>query len=244
MAVIPDVVWLNPNPSWQRFHRPLMKYLSQEMDLIEWEYRQTPDEPSSFDAAIDLLHQYLGEFDRPIRLIGHSTGGLLGLLYARRYPERVKSLALLAVGCHPAIDWQAHYYVQRQLLPCSRQIVLAQMVRSIVGSCPPQLTRAYVRWLETDLELSPSGHSLWRQDRIVPGGVSVPLFVAGSRRDAIVDRSQLQGWVPWLKPGDCLWEHPDGSHVFHYFDPQSVGDRILKFWQTSRERMPVCQALV
>ncbi len=234
MASFPDVLWLNPNPSLRRFHRPLMQYLSQQMTVGEWEYRQTPDEPSSLEVAIDFLHEYLCTLDRPVRLIGHSTGGLLGLLYARRYPERVNSLSLLAVGCHPAIDWQCHYYAQRQLFPCSRQIVLAQMVKSIVGSCSPCLTKTYVRLLEEDLATSPSPHSLWRREQIVPGEVPVPLFVGGSRRDAIVDRTQLQGWMPWLKRGDCLWEYPKGTHVFHYSDPQAVGDRVLQFWQSLR----------
>jgi|GEM_PF-2838428 len=72
--------------------------------------------PTSLDAALVLLHDYLKEGDRPLHLLGHSTGGLLGLLYAHRYPERVRSLTLLSVGVHPAIDWQAHYYIQRQML--------------------------------------------------------------------------------------------------------------------------------
>jgi len=63
--------------------------------------------------------------NRPVHLVGHSTGGAR-LLYARRYPETVKSLTLLGVGTYSAVDWQAHYYVHRQVL--SRQEILTAMV--------------------------------------------------------------------------------------------------------------------
>ncbi|MHC5733019.1 MAG: alpha/beta fold hydrolase, partial [Nostoc sp.] len=66
-----------------------------------------------------------------MHLIGHSTGGLLGLLYTRRYPEKVKSLTLLAVGADAALDWQAHYYTHRPFL--SRQKILTTMVYNLFG---------------------------------------------------------------------------------------------------------------
>ena len=209
-----------------------MQYLSQTRVLAEWEYSQTADEPSSLDIAVNLLDEYLCTLNQPVHLIGHSTGGTVGLLYSRRHPERVKTLSLLGVGCHPAIDWQAHYYVQRQLLPCSREMLLGQMVRSIVGSCSWEDTKLGIKILEADLLRSPSPHSLYHRDHISPAGVAVPLFVCGSRGDTIVDRRQLQGWIPWLKRGEIAsGEHPGNTHVFHYFDPNSVGDHIRSFWQ-------------
>lgn len=98
MNNLPDVLWLNANPGFQRFDRPLTRYLSHQITIGQWQYCQTPDEPSCLEIALTLLHDYLKSRSRPLHLIGHSTGGLLGLLYARKHPERVKSLTLLAVG--------------------------------------------------------------------------------------------------------------------------------------------------
>ncbi|MBD2545128.1 MULTISPECIES: alpha/beta fold hydrolase [Planktothricoides] len=128
MSLSPDALWINVSPALEKFNRPLLKQLSAQTAIAKWEYSQTPDEPTSLEIAVDLLHDYLKDRQQPIHLLGHSTSGLLGLMYARRYPEKVRSrsvadatsLTLLSVGVHPAVDWQAHYYAQLQVLPCSR----------------------------------------------------------------------------------------------------------------------------
>jgi pimeloyl-ACP methyl ester carboxylesterase len=232
MFARPDVLWINTNPSFQRFDRFLIRYLSHHVAIAVWEYLQNPDEPSSLDVASVLLHDYLKSCQQPLHLIGHGTGGLLGLLYTRQHPERVKSLTLLSVGVKPAIDWQAHYYSMRQLLPCDRAIVLAKMVQNMFGFQEKYSTQALVQLLEKDLDASPSPHSLYQQVAIPSGGVSVPLMVCGSKDDLIVDPNALRGWKVWMKEGDRIWECPNGHHFFHFYQPQLVGKQILKFWQS------------
>jgi pimeloyl-ACP methyl ester carboxylesterase len=232
MSNMPEVLWLNTSPSLQYFDRILLRYLCCQGSTGEWNYCQNQDEPSSLDIALVLLHDYLKSHDKPIHLIGHSTGGLLGLLYARKYPERVKSLTLLAVGVHPAVDWQAHYYVQRKLLPCSRHCILTQMARNLFGFQDRYTTNFLVKVLEKDLENSPSPHSLFQRVSIPESGVPVPMLVCGGKDDIIVDSRELQGWQPWLKESDRIWECPQGSHFFHYFHSTLVGRQVVKFWNS------------
>jgi pimeloyl-ACP methyl ester carboxylesterase len=200
------------------------------MIIAEWQYCQTADEPTSLTVALDLLHSYVKQYDRPLNLLGHSTGGLLALLYARRHPERVRSLILLSVGVYPAVDWQAHYYAQLSLLRCSRQMVLAQTVSNLFGSQSYSMTRKFVEILEQDLSNSLSPHSLYQRVKISPSPVSVPLLVCGSQDDVVIDPNLLQGWQPWLKEGDRLWQCPSGGYFFHYFHPQQVSEKIQDFW--------------
>ncbi|MEC4805147.1 MAG: alpha/beta hydrolase [Jaaginema sp. PMC 1080.18] len=234
MSSSPAIVWLSANPSFERFSRPLLRYLAQTQNLALWQYQQHPDEGSSLDTALVLLHDYIQQSDRRLHLVGHSTGGLLAWLYARQYPEKVQSVSLLGVGAYPGVDWQAHYYALQRLLPCPRQVLLAQMVRLLFGKQNHYTTKALIAVLEKDIATSPSPHSLYQRPSIAPGSVAMPFLVCGSQNDAIADINALKGWHEWLKPEDSLWTCAQGYHFFHYFYPQLVGDRLLRFWTRSQ----------
>ncbi|MGF1523427.1 MAG: alpha/beta fold hydrolase [Leptolyngbyaceae cyanobacterium] len=229
----PDMLWLTVNPSLQRLDQALLAALAQNIRVSQWAYSQTPDEPSSLDVALTLLHDYVKGHDRPLDLAGHGTGGLLGLLYARRFPHRVRSLTLLAVGVNPAVDWKAHYYAQLERLPCSRTWVLTQMARTLLGRQSTHVLKGWAELLNQDLTQSLSLHSLMKRFSIFPAGAPVPLLICGGQNDAIVDPMQIQGWQSWLKPGDRIWVCPEGRHFFHANQPQATAHEMLKFWATA-----------
>ncbi len=224
-------VWINANPSFKCFDNRIIRYLSNQVPVAYWEYRQDQDEASSLNIAITLLHDYLKSRTQPIDLIGHGTGGLLGLLYARKYSHRVKSLTLLGVGCNPAIDWQTHYYQMRKLLPCSQEMLLARMVQMMFGHQSRRNVLDLIKILQQDLYTAPTAHSLYQLDRVDAGGVSMPMMVCGSGNDGIVDPPALARWSHYLKDGDVLWTNPLGHHFFHYFFPEQTARQVIKFWQ-------------
>ncbi|WP_088889162.1 alpha/beta fold hydrolase [Leptolyngbya ohadii] len=231
MLLFPDALWLNVSPALKGFDRPLLNQLSQFSTIAQWEYTQELDEPASLDVALVLLHDYLKHQNRPIHLLGHGTGGLLGLLYARQHPERVRSLTLLSVGVNPAIDWQAQYYAQRRLLPCDQHTILRQMVYGLLGCPPKDTTETLVKILEQDLYQSLSPHSLVRSMELLPIAVEVPLLVCGSVDDVVIDPNQLRGWESHFHHSTSrLWVCPGGRYFFHYFYPQQTGIRIERFW--------------
>jgi pimeloyl-ACP methyl ester carboxylesterase len=231
MSLVPDAMLLNVSPALQQFDRPLLNKLSQQIAIAHWEYSQTPDEPLSLEIALGLLHDYLKHHDRPVHLIGHGTSGLLGLLYARRYPKKVRSLTLLSVGVHPAVDWQAHYYAQLEHFSCSREMILTRMVCNLFGHQSRPLIREILRILERDLSSSLSPHTLYQKVSFFPGGVPVPLLVCGGQDDTIINSNLLQGWQPWLKQGDRVWQCSKGRYFFHYFHSQEVTEQITDFWR-------------
>lgn len=232
-------IWINANPSFKYFDGRIIRYLSKQIPIAYWEYAQTLDEASSLDIALILLHDYLKSRPQPVNIVGHGTGGLLGLLYARKHPQRVKSLTLLGVGSSPSIDWQALYYQMRKLLPCSQEVVLGRMVQMMFGYQSPNNVIDLVKILQRDLSTAPTTHSLYQLERIEPSGVSMPTMVCGSDNDGIVDRNALQGWSDYLKADDVLWTIAEGHHFFHYFFPEYTGRKIIKFWQNIEAKSPV-----
>ncbi|MTJ54771.1 alpha/beta hydrolase [Anabaena sp. UHCC 0253] len=231
MSDIFDVVWLTSSPALARFDQPLLKYLSKYMKIAQWEYHQDKDEGSSLDEAVDLLNEFLTPCTDSIHLIGHSSGGVIALEFARRYPEKVRSLTLLSVSSQPAHTWHTHYYVQRDLFTISREQILANSVRNLFGKQPYDITKKLMTALDKDLDQTPLSHSLFKLVDLPKGGVSMPMMVCGSKNDSIVDSPALHNWLKYFKPEDHLWEYPKGHHFFHYFYPQPVGEQILSFWQ-------------
>lgn len=243
MSNLTEVLCLSASPHLQVFDRPLLESLARHTPISEWEYQQTPDEPCSLDIALVLLHDYLKHRHQPIHLIGHGISGLLALLYAQRHPERVRSLTLLSVGAYPAVDWQAHYYAQRNLLPCSRQILLTRMVDMLFGYSSQPMTKALVKILGQELDDSLSPHSLVKCLSLTPIQViqvAVPLLVCGSVDDVVVSSHQLRSWQQYFSEDaeSKLWVCPGGRYFFHYFYPQQTGEQILNFWKS----LPSCRS--
>jgi pimeloyl-ACP methyl ester carboxylesterase len=236
MFKYPDALWLNASPSLLRFDLPAIHYLSGHLAIAQWEYRQHQDEASSLDIALNLLNDYLQTIPQPIHLIGHSTGGLLGLMYARKYPEKVKSLTTLGLGVNPAVDWPSYYYILREALPCSRQLILSRLAKNLFGSQRDSYHKAFIEILAKALDSSLSPHSLYQRVSLPTGGISQPLMICGSQDDRIITHQQLRGWKMYFKEGDRLWECPQGFHFFHYFHPQAVGQQVLKFWHSLAQK--------
>ncbi|MGM3305376.1 alpha/beta fold hydrolase [Anabaena sp. WFMT] len=231
MSDIFDVLWLSSSPALGRFDQPLLKYLCKYMKVAQWEYHQGKDEGSSIDEAVDLVYEFLTPCTGSIHLAGHGAGGAIALNFARRYPEKVRSLTLLAVASQPAHTWHTHYYVQRELFTVSREQVLANNVRNLFGKQPAHTTKKLMAALEQDLDQTPLLHSLFKLVDLPKGGVSMPMMVCGSKNDPIAAPPALQDWLKCFKPEDHLWECPQGYHFFHYFYPQDVGEQILSFWR-------------
>ena len=242
MSDVPDGLWLCANPQLQHLDQRLLQRLNQQTDVRCWSYLQTADEPCDFETAVELLHDYLQPQPQPIHLIGHSLSGVVGLLYARQYPEQVKSLTLLSVGAKPASGWHAHYYALRQLLPCSRAAVLNQMVRLLFG--PQSVAKAtdMAKMLAQVLDTELAPHSLGHRNVVSQGGIEPPLLVCHGSHDVMMDANAKVLWKQWLKPGDRLWSCPEGRHFFHHEYPQRSSQIILEFWQ--RTNCPSKGALV
>lgn len=226
----PDILWLNTNPYLLRFNLPIIKYLSQYVSIGQWEYEITEDEGACLNNAIALLDSYLEMIKKPVHLIGHSTCGMLGLEYAQRYPEKVKSLTVLGVGINPSLDWVSYYYLLRNNFNCSQDVTLAHVAKYLFGYRNSYYQKSLVKIIHKALFYSLSPHSLYKKYSYSSiETLKTPLMICGSVHDKIVFWSEVKKWKNYLKPQDALWQCPEGEHFFHYFEPKLVGGKIVNF---------------
>jgi pimeloyl-ACP methyl ester carboxylesterase len=230
------VLWVNVSPSLKRFDCKILRQLGRTQTVSYWEYIQERDEAASIQEAVSLLHEYMRSVDQPLHLVGHGVSGIIALLYARQYPKQVRSLTLLAVASQPAINWHSHYYIQRQLMPCTQAQLLAQIAQSLFGNPLPYPPMPIINALAKDLELSPSPHSLYQVKTLPEGGIKMPLMVCNAADDFVVTPPLARCWIEYFKPGDTLWQCPSGRHFFHYYHPELVSQHLHKFWWHVQQR--------
>lgn len=227
----PEILWLSTNPYLRRFNLPIIRYLSQYVPIGQWEFQLTEDEGTSLAGAIALLDDYLQMVQKPVHLVGHSTCGLLGLQYANKYPERVKSLTLLGVGINPALDWISYYYLWQNNFNCSQEAILAHLAKYLFDYRSFSYQKSLVKLLKKALIYSLSPHSVYQKRTFLPTGrTNYPLMVCGSSGDQIVFWQEIEKWKIYLKPEDRIYQCQNRSHFFHYFQPQLLGKEMLDFW--------------
>lgn len=226
-----EILWISASPSLKQFDSPLLQHLSPRLKIARWEYRQTLDEASSIDQAVALLHAYLCHVDRPIHLAGHGISGIVALEYAQQYPDRVRSIALLAVAPQPSLSWHTYYYMQRHLLIHSQTHILAQMACDLFQGDLPYPLPALIKALDRDLDAAPCPHSLYKLTVRSLQPIAVPLFACCGTQDFVVSPSLLETWTPYLKSSDRLWHCEAGHHFFHYQFPEIVSQQLQQFWQ-------------
>ncbi len=236
-----NALWLSVSSSLKCFDQRLLSQLTKYAAVQRWDYCQTLDEPCDIEDVVTALHRYLNGYlnsylkahDGKMHLLGHGVSGVVALLYARRYPEYVASVTLLSVSAQPAINWQAHYYALRQLLPCSREIILGQMVKLLFGEQPARFARAISQLLAKDLDSNLTLHSLAHHSKVEPGGIEVPLLVCNGGIDSVTQAPQPSLWHDWMKPQDRLWQCIEGRHFFHFYHAPTVAGVIANHWHQS-----------
>lgn len=241
-----NLLWLSVSPYLKCFNRRLLCQLVKVASVRQWEYCQSVDEPCCVDSIVAALHEYVsdraqlearsGNPNYRVHLLGHGVSGVVALLYARQHPEKVASLMLLSVDAMPAVNWQAHYYAMRKLLPCSREAILTQMVRTLFDAQPIKFSQALVQLLAKDLDSNLTFHSVAHNARIPAGGTEVPLLVCNGERDSILGNQGQTQWRNVMKENDRLWHCLEGKHFFHFHYAQATANVIAQHINTARSQ--------
>lgn len=182
----PAIVMLHGNPTWSFFYRKLVLALRSEFRVIVPDHMgcglsDKPQEyPYTLATHIDnltALIQHLGL--RDLSLMVHDWGGAIGMGFAGRQPERVRSLVITntAAFLSTRIPWRIRL--------CRLPWLGALLVRGLNGFAGPAVSMAVVKKLSPDVAhgyLSPydswrnrvAVHAFVRDIPLTPSHVSWP----------------------------------------------------------------------
>jgi haloalkane dehalogenase len=240
------VVMVHGNPTWSFYYRHLVKALSGEYrcvapDHIGCGLSDKPDD-SRYDYTLSRraadLEALLDRLDirENVTLVLHDWGGMIGMSYAHRHPERIKRLVILNTA---AFHLPASKPFPWALWLCRNPVLGPLLVRGLNAFC---LSAAKVGCKRKPLSpearaglLAPydSWHNriailrfvqdipLRRGDRCydlvseVQGGLKrfrdVPMLICWGERDFVFDRHFLDEWVH-LFPKAEVHRFADAGH--------------------------------
>jgi pimeloyl-ACP methyl ester carboxylesterase len=180
---------------------------------------RTPDVDGPYDYA-QMVAGTLAYLDLlgvgPVHVVGHSDGGIVGLLLARDHPERVRSLVTIGANLDPDA-WVPEDY--------------------------PHVTVTDEAWATLEEEyaqLSPDGpehssvvvaklHALWEREPSIPAaslaGLAVPVLVVAGEHD-MVARAHTES-IAAAVPGAGLLIPPGTTHLVVRERPDVVAEAVL-----------------
>jgi len=250
------VVLLHGNPSWSFLWRDLVKDLRGGFRCVAPDHvgcgrSDFPGEDrysyvlKSRVDDLDSLLSHLG-ISTKVTLILHDWGGMIGMAWAARHPDRVSRLVVMNTAAFRMMEGKA---LPRELAWARNPILgpllirgLNLFVRGSVRRCtvkplPPEVAAAYraphgswsrrlsvLRFVE-DIPLGP-GDASWpvleQTERALPRFGNVPTLLCWGMRDFVFDGDFLAEWTRRF-PGAEVHRFEDAGHWLL----EDAGDRIV-----------------
>jgi cis-3-alkyl-4-acyloxetan-2-one decarboxylase len=260
------VVMVHGNPTWSFLYRRLIDELRDSRRVI------VPDHIGCglSDKPNDLLYRYtlasrvddleflldhLG-IDRDITLVLHDWGGMIGMAFAARYPERI---ARLVVSNTAAFHKPATKALPQALAICRDSALGAFLVRglnafclgtALIGCKRIRMTRdlraAYVapynswknriailRFVQ-DIPLRPGDPSyelVSRTEERLSLLAEVPMLIVWGMMDFVFDDHFLKEWLRRF-PRAQVHRFPDAGHYLFEDEAEAVNDLVRTFLDT------------
>lgn len=262
------LVMVHGNPTWSFYYRDLIREFRVTHRVVAWDHVGCglSDRPADADYPyrlarrvddMDALLDALGVGDR-VTLVLHDWGGMIGMAWASRHPERVRRLVLLntaAFGLPPGkrLPWQLAVVRNTPLGPVlvrglnafSRGLVTTGVVRPLSADVRQGYLYPYRSWSDRravlrfvqDIPLAAAdpGYDLVRA---VDAGLDrfrqTPTLICWGARDFVFDDTFLTGWRERL-PDAEVHRFADAGHLVL----EDAGDRIVPLIRSFLERHPL-----
>jgi len=259
------VVMVHGNPSWSFYYRKLVLALRSDYrcivpDHIGMGMSDKPDDEIyrfTLDQRVDDLESLLDHLNVTdnITLVLHDWGGMIGMAYATRYPERIKRLVILNTSAFhlpkgKSVPWQlklSRIPVVGAVLNQGFNIFARGAVKQCVTrtSMSPEVTAAYLapydNWSHRraikkfvfDIPLK-AGNAAYQTvdhvDKTIGQFSAIPMLVCWGLKDFVFDRHFLKEWETRF-PDAEFHRFEDVGHYILEDAPEDVIPLVLQFLQ-------------
>lgn len=260
------VIMLHGNPSWSFYYRHLFSQLidnyhcivpdhigmglSEKPDKDEYEFtlKQRVDDLDTFLSSLDV--------DTNITLIVHDWGGMIGMAYATRYPEKIKRLVISNTAAFhipegKQIPWQLklsrtmiigalliqglNAFCRGAVLQCvTRQTMTNNVKNAYLAPYDSWNHRISVLSFVEDIPLS-KDHITYdvvdQVDKNLKQFAKLPILVCWGLNDFVFDKHYLAEWKKRLP--DAEYHEFDAGHYLLEDAGEEVIPLIEKFLQNN-----------
>jgi haloalkane dehalogenase len=239
------VLMVHGNPTWSFYFRDVVKALSPNYRCIVPDHvgMGLSDRPTdaqynyTLKSRVDDLDKLMERIapTGPVTLIVHDWGGMIGLSWAVRHPERIKAIIAHNTSCFrlppekpfpkgltvlrgnlTGVPLRALGFVRRLVLKsCTAKTKLSE--EAMAGYLEPydgwKESRAVHRFVQ-DIPLQ-SGDTAWSTVTETEGKLGklkdVPMLLPWGMKDWVFDESFLNGWIKRF-PKATVKRFPDSGH--------------------------------
>jgi cis-3-alkyl-4-acyloxetan-2-one decarboxylase len=262
------VVMIHGNPTWSFYYRNLIlstrdSYRTIAPDHIGCGLSDKPDDSRynyTLKQRVDDLERLLEhlEIREKITLVLHDWGGMIGMAYATRHPQKIKRFVIMNTSCFhlpkdKPLPWQ---------LKLSRTCIGGFLIRGLnmfsegaVHTCcirknmSPEIKHGYIAPYDSwrnriavlrfvqDIPLKP-GDSSYEIVSLVEKGLEkfkdVPMLIIWGEKDFVFDNVFRDGWIKRF-PDAEVHSYPDAGHYIL----EDAADEIIPIIKDFLKKNPI-----
>jgi cis-3-alkyl-4-acyloxetan-2-one decarboxylase len=259
------IVMLHGNPSWSFYYRKLVIALMGDYrcivpDHIGMGLSDKPDDETyrfTLDQRVDDLESLLDHLNitNNITLVLHDWGGMIGMAFAIRYPERIKRLVILNTSAfHLPKDKTVPWQLKLSRIPVVGAILnqgFNIFVQGAIKRCvtrtvmPPEIAAAYlapydnwshrraVKKFVFDIPLQPGDtayETVDQVDKTISQFSGTPMLICWGMKDFVFDHHFLKEWEARF-PDAEIHRFEDVGHYILEDAPEDVIPLVQQFLQ-------------